>query len=113
MDIGEETGDDHAETIARNGPGGVLAAAAAAKVLACHQYAAAVAGVVEHELRIGLAVFLVAPVAEQIVSEKLFVSGGRLQKTGGNYLVGVHILQRKGHASALNYIEFLFHSGLH
>ena len=62
---------------------------------------------VQYETFDRIPLFVVAPVAEQVVAKSAFV--GCLQKTGRNNLVGVHILQRKWHAGAGNYIEFLFH----
>src|SRR5574344_2454336 len=104
MYVGKETGNDHSESVSCYGPCGVFTAGAAAKVLSCHQYAATIGRVVQYETFDRIPLFVVAPVAEQVVAKSAFV--GCLQKTGRNNLVGVHILQRKWHAGAGNYIEF-------
>ena len=105
VDVGKERGDDHAETIAGNGPGGMLAARARTEVLACHQNlmhtfagCLAVVGLVEDEVLLRLALLVVAPVAEQVVAEEALVPRRGFQEAGRNDLVGIDILQRKRNA---------------
>ena len=110
MDIGKERRDDHSEAIAGNSPGGMFAAGARAEILAGHQYAARVGRVVEYEVLVHAAVSLVAPVAEKVVAEEALLAGGSLQKSGGDNLVGVHILDGKWHTGAGYDVELLFHN---
>ena len=53
---------------------------------------------------------MVAPVAKQVVAKELFFLGGRLQETGRDNLVGVHILQWKRNARRCYDVKFLFHN---
>ena len=110
MDIREEAGNHHFESIAGNGPGRMLAAGTGAEVAASDEDFAPVAGVVQDEVRIRRSVRAVPPVTEQVVPEKRLVPRGRLQEAGGNDLVRVHVLERKRDAGALYDVEFLFHS---
>ena len=92
MDVGEKRTDDHAETITGDGPCSMLTAGAGAEVFASYKDASTVGGVVEYEILVGRAIGVVAPVAEKVVAEELLLAGCSLQKTGWDYLVGVHIL---------------------
>ena len=87
----------------------MFAGRAAAEILAGHEDAASVAGVVEYEILLGRPVGIVTPVAEEVVPEELLVPGHRLEKAGGNNLVRVHILQGKRDAGAFYDVKFLFH----
>ena len=107
VDIGEETGNNDAETVVGYGPGGVFPARTGAEVLARHQNLAAIRGVVQHERFDFVALFVIAPVAEEVFAEALFGRG--LEEAGGDYLVCVHILQGEGDAGAGQYVEFSFH----
>ena len=90
VNIGKERADDHAEAISRNGPCSMLPTGARAEVLARHEDAASVGGVVEHKVLHGLSVLVVAPVAEQVLAKALLV--GSLQETGRNDLVCIYVL---------------------
>ena len=90
----------------------MLARRARAEILACHEDATAVGGVVEHEVLVGRAVSIVAPVAEQVVAKELLLAGGSLEETGRDDLVGIDVLQRKGNAGGCYNVEFLFHSSV-
>ena len=107
VDVSKEGADDHAEASTSYRPCGMFARGARAEVLARHEDAAAVGGVVHHEVGLRRAVGIVAPVAEKVVAHALLVDG--LEESGGYYLVGVHILKRKGNAGGSYDIEFLFH----
>ena len=52
---------------------------------------------------------MIAPVAEKVVAKETFLAGGGLQETGGDDLVGIHVLQWQGNAGGCDDIEFLFH----
>ena len=80
------------------------------EILASHEDTTLVAGIVEDKILNHSAVSVVAPVAKQVVAKELFFFGGSLQKAGGNYLVCVHILQRKRHARRCYDVKFLFHN---
>jgi len=67
----------------------MLAARTAAKVFAGNEDFTRIGRIVEHERYNGLIVGIVTPVAEKIFAET--VAGGRLQETGGNNLVSVHV----------------------
>ena len=112
VDISEKRADDHPEAIACNRPGSMLARAATAEVLACHEDTTAIGGIVEHKVLIQRAVGLVAPIAKQVVAKETFLPGGSLQESGGDNLVCVHILQWKGHTCTGYNVEFLFHNVL-
>ena len=107
MNVSKERADDYSETITGYCPCGVLAAGARAKVLAGHEDAAGVAGIVEDEVLLQAAVFVIAPVAEEVVAEAFLVSS--LEEAGGDDLVCIYILQRKRNAAGSDDIEFLFH----
>ena len=110
VDVGEEAADDHAEAIARQRPGGMFAATARTEVLARHEDAAAVRGIVQHKVRVQRAIGMVTPVAEEVVAKELLVPRRGFQEAGGDDLVGVYVLQRQGDAGGGYDVEFLFHS---
>ena len=85
----------------------MLAAGTGTEVLACHEDLSAVGRVVQHKVGVGSAVGTVTPVAEEVVAEPFARRG--FEETCGDNLVGIDILQRKGHARAGDDIEFLFH----
>ncbi len=53
----------------------MLTAGARTEVLAGHQDAAAVSGIVEHKVFIQRPVFVIAPIPEEVVAESLLVGG--------------------------------------
>ena len=107
MNVSEERADDYAEAVTGDGPCGMLSAGARAKVLSCHKDTARVAGIVEDEVLLQAAVFVIAPVAEEVIAEAFLVSS--LEEAGGDDLVCIYILQGKRNAAGCDDIEFLFH----
>lgn len=107
MNVSEERTDDYAEAITGDGPSGMLAAGARAKVLSGHKDTARVAGIVEDEVLLQAAVFVITPVAEEVIAEAFLVSS--LEEAGGDDLVCIYILQGKRNAAGCDDIEFLFH----
>ena len=105
MDVGKEAGDDDPEAIASDSPCGMLSARAATEVAASDEDAGAgVGGIVEHEGGDGLALLVVAPIVKEIVAEALFRGG--FEKAGGDDLIRVDVLERKGDAGAAEDGEF-------
>ena len=82
------------------------------EVLASHEDAAFELGVVEDEILNHTAVLPVSPVAKQVVAKEFFLLGGCLEEACGDNLVGVHILQRKGHTRRCYDVKFLFHNSV-
>ena len=109
VNIGKEAGDNYAEAISGDGPGSMFAAGARTEVLAGHKDAAAIGRVVQYEVLVQCAVGVLAPVAEEVVTKELLLAGSRLKETGGDNLVSIHVLQRKGNAGGGYDVEFLFH----
>ena len=107
MDIGKERTDDYTEAITRDGPSRVLATGARTEILACHEDAAAIGGVVEYKILDRMTILIITPVTEEVVAKTFLVSG--LEKTGWYDLVGIHILQRKGNAGRCDNIKLLLH----
>ena len=112
MDIGEETADDHSKAITCDGPGRMLTRGAGTEVLASHEDTAGISGIVQHEVRIGSAIGIIPPIAEQVITEETFLTRRCFQETGGDNLVCVHILQRERHTSTGYDVEFLFHNNV-
>src|SRR5574344_229400 len=110
MDISEKRTDNHTEAISCNGPCGMFTAASGSEVLACHEDAAGIRGIIEHEIGVQRAVRTVAPIPEEIVAKEILFTSGRLQEARRYDLIRIHVLQRQWHTSRCNYIEFLFHS---
>ena len=110
VDIGEKGADDHPEAVASYRPGSMLTGGTRTEVLACHEDASAVGGIIEHEVRIRGAVGLIAPVAEEVVAKEFLLTGSCLEEACGDDLVGIHILQWKWHASGCYNVEFLLHT---
>ena len=108
VDVCEKRADDDAEAIAGNGPCSMFATAARSEVLAGHENAAGILRIVEDKILNDRAIFMITPIAEQVFAKEAFLPGSRFQKTGRDYLIGVHILQRQGHASTFYNIKFLF-----
>ena len=109
MYIGKEAADDYAKAIARNGPCRMFTARPTAKVLTCHQYLAAIQGVVQHKVPVQGAVGIVTPVSEEVLTEEALLACGGLQEACWDDLVCIYILQGEGHTGACDDIEFLFH----
>ena len=65
---------------------------------------------VENKVRLGIVLGVVTPVPEKILTEETLVTGCSLEETRRYNLVCINIFQRKRHACALYYIEFLFHT---
>ena len=112
MDIRKEAADNHPEAITGNRPGGMLTTGTVTEVLASHEDATTVCRVVQHEALINGTIGIVTPVTEEIIAKETLLAGRRLQETGRDNLVGVHILQRKGHTSGCYNVEFLFHNSV-
>jgi hypothetical protein len=67
----------------------MFTAGARAEILAGNQNTTAVNGVVENEVFYGIALFVVAPVSEEILTKALFVRC--LQKSGRNNLISIDV----------------------
>ena len=52
---------------------------------------------------------MIAPVTEQVLAEETLLTRRGFQETCRDDLVGIDILQRKGHTRARDDIKFLFH----
>lgn len=108
VDVSEERTDDHAEAIACDGPGSMLTGGAGTEVLAGHQDDSILeVGVVEHEVLLLRAIGVETPVVKEIRAEAVFLR--QFQIAGGDYLVSVHILQRKRDTGGCYDIKFLLH----
>ncbi len=97
-DVGEAGGDDGEEAEVVEGPGGVLAGAAAAEVLSGDEdLRALVMGLVEDEVRVGLAGVGAFLDAAPVVEEEVAVAGAldALEELLGDDLVGVDVGQRQ------------------
>ena len=97
-DVGEAGRDDDEEAVVGERPGGVLAGAAAAEVLAGDEnLRAGVAGVVEDEGGVGLAGLRAILDAAPVVEEEVAVAGAldALEELLGDDLVGVHVGARE------------------
>ena len=90
----------------------MLATAARAKVLACHEDASRVSRIIKHEVLVGCSVCIVTPVTKQIVTEETLLACRSLEESGRYDLVCIYVLQRQGDASRCNDIEFLFHNSV-
>src|ERR1700744_5599863 len=60
--IGEKAAHHHVETVIGNGPGRMLATAAATEIPACNQYFSAIGWVVQHEILFWIVVLIKPPV---------------------------------------------------
>ena len=108
VDISEERTDDHAETIACDGPGSVLTRGAGTEVLASYKDDSILeVRVVEHEVLLLRTIGIEAPVVEEVRTEAVFLC--QLQIACGDDLVGVYVLQRKRNAGGCYDIKFLLH----
>ena len=97
-DVGEAGGDDGEEAVLGEGPGGVLAGAAAAEVLSGDEdLRAFVDGVVEDEVGVGLAGVGAFLDAAPVVEEEVAVAGAldALEELLGDDLVRVDVGQRQ------------------
>ena len=112
VDISKERADNDTKAVACNSPGSMLTRGARAEILACHEDATAVGGVVEDEILVHSAVGIVAPVAKQVVAKELLLAGGCLEEASRDNLVGIDVLQRKGNAGGCYNVEFLFHNSV-
>ncbi len=79
------------------------------EILASHEDAAGICGVVEYETLVESTIGPVAPVPEEIVAKEFLLTGRGLEETGWNDLVSIYILQWKRNAGRYYYIKFLFH----
>src|ERR1700730_562786 len=90
-DVGEAGADDGAESELREGPRGVLARATAAEIVAGQQDLGSLgAGLVEDEIGLGIALIVVAPIAEELLVQALLRGG--LQESRWDDLVGIYIV---------------------
>ena len=97
-DVGEGGGDDGAEAVLVDGPGGVLAGGAAAEVaLGEEDFGALVLGLVEDEGGVGLAGVGAFLDAAPVVEEEVFVAGAldAFQELLGDDLVRVDVGERE------------------
>ena len=116
MNVSEEAGNHHFEAVSGNSPGCVLTAGTRTEVLACYEdFAdswgrfAVERGAVENKVFPGLAVLVISPVAEEVLSEETFLPGSGFEEARRDNLVCVNILQRERNTSAFYDVEFLFH----
>jgi len=109
-DVCKKTADHHPEAIIIECPGGMLAARTTPEILARHQDLPPVAAVIEHKLRLRFPSTVITPVPEQILPETLALD--RLQKHGGNDLVGIYILHVERNRSANQNIKGVVHNSL-
>ena len=103
-DVGKAGGDEGAKAVLGDGPGGMLAAGAAAEVAARQQHGCAgVTRLVEHEIGVGLAaggvharlaLVQIAPFVKQVGAEAGALDG--FEKLLGDDGVGVHVLAVHG-----------------
>ena len=98
--------DDRAEAELGERPGGVLARAAAAEIIAGEQHLSALrARLVEDEIGLGMAFGVVAPVVEELLVEALLGRG--FQEARGNNLVGIDVVDGQRHDAAFEIGEGL------
>ena len=93
-DVGKGSGDDGPEAEASQRPGGVLAARPAAEVISSQEnLGTLISGIIQHKIRFGRTVGVVAPVGKKIVAHAFLI--GRFQETRRDDLVGVNIVDRQ------------------
>ena len=108
--IGEEARYDYLESVTRNSPCGMFAAAAASEVFARHQHLTGIGGIVEYEVGLRAAVFLVTPVGEEVIAETF--ARGRFQEARRDNLVCVHVFDGKRNTGGCKCLKFVHESCL-
>src|SRR5579863_457617 len=84
----------------------MLAGTAAAEIIPREQDLCALpAGLIENEIRVGIAVRIVPPVVEKLLVEAFLGRG--FQESGGNNLIGVDVVDRQPHHAALEIGKWL------
>ena len=89
----------------------MLTAGAGTEVLAGYQDLSPIGGVVQDERGDLVALLVVTPVTEEVLTESLL--GRCLQEASRDDLISVHILQGKGYTGTCYDVEFLFHRKTH